>query len=549
MSTTPREKMLPHGNAGLAKQRLRCGLSALALAGCAAAMLSTPAEARPAAKPKTDLRADIMAETRRMLDAQKAEFDRAEAAKQAQIDALQSRVSDLTAQLQATKTQVAAIPPAITPAQLAPQVAAALPKPEAAVAMKKGTASVASTDGAFTIAVHGVMQLDAATYDQDKNLAAAVTARDLNSGMNFRRARLGINGKLFGDFDYNILTEFGGSGAEDAGRIQEMWLQYSKFDHAKFRIGAYAPLVGLEDAASTNSQPFLERPASSEVARSLSAGDYRMAAGVFGYSDRWLYSLALTGNTVSTFNTQAAAFTGASSDEQLGVAARLAATPLRGSDWLVHVGVNYTGIINPADAGASVATRYPVQLRDRPELRVDGTRLIDSGALNARSASATGFELAGQYKSLFAQAESFTYKIERYAPAAGVTDPTFKGWYVEGGWSLTGEARKYNTQTAAFDGVVPRVNFDPKARTWGAWELVARYSTLDLNYHEGAALVADRVLGGRQDITSLGLDWQLNTALRFVFQGQSVKIERVNSSGLPIGQTYSAYAVRSQFNF
>ena len=57
------------------------------------------------------------------------------------------------------------------------------------------------------------------------------------------------------------------------------------------------------------------------------------------------------------------------------------------------------------------------------------------------------------------------------------------------------------------------------------------------------------MLGGRQDITSLGLDWQLNTALRFVFQGQSVKIERVNSSGLPIGQTYSAYAVRSQFNF
>jgi phosphate-selective porin OprO/OprP len=41
---------------------------------------------------------------------------------------------------------------------------------------------------------------------------------------------------------------------------------------------------------------------------------------------------------------------------------------------LIHVGVNYTGVINPADAGASAATRYPVQLRDRPELRVDGIR-------------------------------------------------------------------------------------------------------------------------------------------------------------------------------
>ncbi|WP_443748307.1 porin [Asticcacaulis solisilvae] len=513
--------------------------------------IASGAYAKPhkATKSQADLQADILAETRKMLDAQKAEFDQAEAAKQAQIDALQSKVSDLTAQLQATKTQVAAIPPAPTVAQLAPQVAAALPKPDTTVAMKKGTASVASSDGAFTVAIHGVMQLDAASYDQDKALPAAVTARDLNSGTNFRRARLGINGKLFSDFDYNILAEFGGSGAEDAGRLQEMWLQYSKFDHAKIRIGAYPPLVGLEDAASTNSQPFMERPASAEVARSLSAGDYRMSAGVFGYGDRWLYSLALTGNTISTLNTQATGFTAANTDEQLGVAARLAGTPLRGFDWLVHVGVNYTGVINPADAGASAATRYPVQLRDRPELRVDGTRLIDTGALNAQSASATGFELAGQYKSLFAQGEAFTYKVERYNAATGVTNPTFKGWYVEGGWSLTGEARKYNTQTAAFDGVVPRVNFDPKAGKWGAFELVARYSTLDLNYHEGATLAADRVLGGQQDISSLGLDWQLNTDVRFVFEGQSVKIDRLNSAGAQIGQTYSAYAVRSQFNF
>jgi phosphate-selective porin OprO/OprP len=415
--------------------------------------------------------------------------------------------------------------------------------------MKKGTVSFASSDGAFTVAVHGVMQLDAASYSQDKALPAAVTARDLNSGVNFRRARIGINGKLFSDFDYNLLTEFGGSGAEDAGRIQEAWLQYSKFDHVKFRVGAYPPLVGLEDAASTNSQPFLERPSSAEVARSLSAGDFRMAAGVFGNGNRWLYSLALTGNTVSTLNTQATGFTAANTDEQLGVAARLAGTPLRGFDWLVHVGVNYTGVINPADAGASAATRYPVQLRDRPELRVDGTRLIDTGALNAQSASATGFELAGQYKSVFAQAESFTYKVERYNPAAGVTNPTFKGWYVEGGWSLTGEARKYNIQTAAFDGVVPRVNFDPKSGNWGAFELVARYSTLDLNYHEGATLAADRVLGGQQDISSLGLDWQLNADMRLVFEGQSVKIDRLNSGGAQIGQKYHGFAVRSQFNF
>ena len=526
-------------------------LGVLALAACLA-LSGTAADARTRARTLVrapSLRAQILAETQHMLDAQKAQFDAAEARKQAQIDALQAKVDSLTGELQATKAQVAAVPAPPTLAQITPQVVAALPRPDTNVAMKKGAVSFASSDGAFSLALHGVMQLDAASYSQDKALPAAVTARDLNSGVNFRRARIGINGKLFSDFDYNLLTEFGGSGAEDAGRIQEAWLQYSRFDHIKFRVGAYPPLVGLEDAASTNAQPFLERPASTEVARSLAAGDLRMSAGVFGNGARWLYSLALTGNTVSTLNTQATGFTAASYDEQLGVAARLAGTPLRGRDWLVHVGVNYTGVIHPADAGAAAAVRYPVQLRDRPELRVDGTRLIDTGALNARSASATGLELAGQYKGLFAQGEAFAYRVQRYNPAAGVSNPAFQGWYVEGGWSLTGEARKYNLQTAAFDGVTPRVNFDPQSGGWGAFELVARYSTLDLDDHEGAALAADRVLGGRQDIASLGLDWQLNADMRLVFEGQSVRIDRLNSAGAQIGQKYNAFAVRSQFNF
>ncbi len=534
----------------LTKSHLLLGASLIAATVALAALPgAAEAKAKPHATSQADLKAQIMAETQKLLDAQRAQFQQDEAAKQAQIDALQAKVDTLTSQLQTEQTKVAAIPPVPTIAQITPQVIAAMPKPDATASDKKGTPSIASNDGAFTIAFHGIMQMDAASYSQDKGLPAAVTNRDLNSGTDLRRARIGINGKLFSDFDYNLLAEFGGSGAEDAGRFQEIWLQYSKYQHVKFRVGAYPPLVGLEDAASTNSMPFLERPASSEVARSIAAGDYRMSAGVFGNGDHWLYSFALTGNTISTLNTQATAFTAPSFDEQLGIAARIAGTPLHGKDWLIHVGVNYVAAINPADAGTAAAVRYPIQLRDRPELRVDGTRLIDTGALNAQNAASTGFELAGQYKGLFAQGETFHYTVTRFNPATGATNPDFDGWYVEGGWSLTGEARKYNTATAGFDGITPRVNFDPKSGNWGAFELVARYSTLDLNYHDTASVAADRVLGGQQDITALGLDWQLNPAVRFVFQGQEVKIDRLNTAGAQTGQKYNSYAVRSQFNF
>ena len=474
---------------------------------------------------------------------------------QAKIDAMQAQINAQQAQLDALKAQlgvpVAAKPAAPVAVAAAPAAAPAPAAPDTTVSMKKGAASIASADGAFSIAFHGVMQLDAASYSQSKSLGAGVTTRDLNSGTNFRRARLGVNGKLFKDFDYNILLDFGGAGAEDVGRFHEAWIQYSGFKSAKVRVGEFAPLVGLADAGSTNASPFLERPSSSELARNFAGGDTRIGAAVFNTTDRWLWSVALTGNTVSQLNTQATGFTATNNDEQLGVAARVAGTPFRGFDWLVHVGLNYSGIINPADLGTAptVTTRYPVQLRDRPELRVDGTRLIDTGGINAASAAATGVELGWQYKSLFVQSEAFNYTIKRVGATTDVTNPDFSGWYLEGGWALTGEGRKYNTATAAFDGIVPRNNFDPASGYWGAFEVVARYSTLDLNYHADAVLVADRVRGGQQDITSLGLNWQLNPAVRFVFEGQSVKVDRLNSSGVQMGQKYNSFAVRSQFGF
>ena len=524
----------------------RIGISLLAVAAVAGAL---PASARPKVSRSDTLRAQIAAEAKALIDLQKQQYEQDSAQKQAQIDALQAQVRDLASQLKTVQDKQAATPPPPSVQQVAQAVTAAQPKPATTTTIKSGTTTIASSDGDFSIAFKGIFQMDAATYDQDKNLDAAVTARDLNSGTNFRRARLGITGKLFHDFDYMILTDFGGAGAEDVGRFHEAWIQYSGLKSAKLRVGEFAPNVGLADAGSTNSSPFLERASAAEVARSLAGGDTRMAVAAFNGGDRLLWSFAITGNTVSALNTQATSFTAANADEQLGVTARLAGTPFKGKDWLIHAGINYSAVINPGDAGASAATRYPVQLRDRPELRVDGTRLIDTGAVNAQSARETGVELGWQNGPLFAQGEAFNFDIKRKDPATGATDPSFSGWYVEGGWSLTGEARKYNTMTAAFDGVTPAHNFDLKAGHWGALEVVARYSTLDLNYHETAATAADRVRGGRQDVAALGLGWQLNPSVRFVFQGQDVHVVRMNSAGGLMDQRYHTFAVRSQFGF
>ncbi|HEX8232066.1 MAG TPA: porin [Caulobacteraceae bacterium] len=412
--------------------------------------------------------------------------------------------------------------------------------------------SIQSADGRFTANLQGVMQFDAATYFQDEVPAAQTDprARDLNAGTNFRRARIGIGGKMFGDFNYNLLYDFGGTGSEDAGKIQELWLEYAGKKPFRLRVGAFPPLVGLADATSTNGMLFLERPAPAEIARTLAGGDRRTGVQLAASGDKYLAAFALTGPVVSTLNTAASGFNTQSFDEQLGFTGRLAYTPLKGEDWRLHVGANASLVSQVADAGPTATVFFPIQLRDRPELTVDATRLVDTGAIDADGAYHLGLELGLQKKQFLLEAEYFNIGIERRLST--LSNPRFNGFYVQGSWVLSKEPRKWNAETASWGAPAPAKPFDAKANQWGAFELAARYSVIDLNDEEGDAGLATPlggIRGGEQEIWTLGLNWYLNTAIRFMFDYQHVDIDRLNSAGLQIGQEYDAIAVRSQLAF
>lgn len=451
-----------------------------------------------------------------------------DAATLARIEALEAQIAALQQQVADLKTT------AVANAQAAP------PRdPKAAtVSIANGRPTIASADGRFSASVRGVMQLDAAQYFQDDDLGASVVGRDLSSGTNVRRGRLGVEGKLFGDFDYNILLDFGGSGADGNATLHELWLQYSGIDPLKIRVGAFNPNVGLEDAGSTSGSLFPERPSSSSVTRALAGDDKRIAAQVLANGDHWLAAAAVTG---------AKAGDGATFDEQLGYTFRVAATPLYGEDWRVHVGANGSIVAQPAQT--SVDGPYPVKIEDRPELRVDGTRLVSTGDIDAGGARHWGLELAAQKKNWLLQGEYFDIAVDRRIPASGVSDPGFTGWYVEGGWLLTGEARKYNTGAAAFDAPPVARPFDLDKGQWGAWELAARYSVLDLNHNEFSTVTADRVRGGEQTIWTVGVNWFLNPAVRFSLDWLDVSVDRLNTAGVQIGQDFEAVNLRSQFAF
>lgn len=475
------------------------------------------------------------------------------------LDALERRNDELEQQILDLKAQGAASDQAIRD-----QVAATT------VSIANGRPTIASGDGAFTASLRGIVQLDAAHYDQRSagppgsdfrrgsvgDAAEADRARDLADGTNFRRVRFGIEGKAFSDWNYNLLFDFGGSGVEEAGKITNAYIEYAGLKPLRFRVGAFAPTTGLEDATSNTASLFPERAAVAELVRGFAGGDGRTGAAVLANGERWSFGANVTGNTIGV----------SSFDEQLGAVIRATYVPYKTLDSLIQVGVNANLVINPAATGADIppgGAATPVRLRERPELRVDGARLVDTGSIDADGLTALGVEAAYQWKNFSLQGEHFWIDVERRTGA--LADPEFAGWYVQGAWTITGQPRRYNAANGGFDS--PRVEnpFKLRSGSWGVWELAARYSDLDLNFNAGApgtAPTASAVRGGEQKIITVGLNWYPNNNVRFLADYQRVEVDRLSPggtafgagaltppAGAQIGQDLNIWSFRTQYAF
>ena len=553
--------------------RLRSGLFAsVAAAGLAVAGVAAASPADDAARDARIARLEAAVAALQSAAAQNQTLRQENAELKSQVGQLQAQVADLKA---TTVTQLGDVR----------QTEANLPR----VSFPGGRPTLATADGRFTASLRGQLQLDTAAYLQDapgpistdlrrsgpalgasaSNVDAA-HARDLKDGTLWRRARVGFDGTAYGDWDYRLLFDFGGSGVENAGQLYEGWLQYSGLKPFHARIGAWSQPIGLEDQMSTNWQLFLERPGISDVARGLAAGDTRIGAGAFGYDNYWFVSADVTGRTVGVVNTgtvisstPGAVGTAQTFGDQLGLVARAVVTPFHGPDWRLNLGVHGSYVDRPGDtggpgaSGAVPASAFGVRLRDTPELRVDGTQFIDTGSIPAHDASTIGGEIAAQKGPLFAEAEYESVHVDR---ADGPASPSFSGWYVEGSWLITGESRLYNASSAAFDGPVVKRPFSLADHGPGAWELAFRYSDANLNFDPGApgsAPLADSIRGGDQKVWAVGLNWYPNQVFHFMLDYDHVEIDRLSPNaaafgtppGAQIGQTYDVVAVRSQAAF
>jgi phosphate-selective porin OprO and OprP len=403
------------------------------------------------------------------------------------------------------------------------------------------------------------VQFDAGDYVDYQPASKATSPHDLSSGVNARRARLGVVGKFDENWGYGLIYDFGGSSdtlvstnsGAPTSALQSAYLQYNGFKGFTIEGGYLDTPFTLDEATSSNDIMFLERAASVNIANLIAAGDFRSGFGGH-WSNDWAWAGAYV--TGPTSGTQHNIGSLGGSANQTGVAARAAFQALQGPDYSLHVGADIQSLINPPHS----AGFREITLSDRPELRIDPTSILTTAAINNVSgATAYEAELAGGYKSLFLQGEYFHYQVDRDT----MPGLDFDGAYAEASWTITGEHRKYNTATAAYGGIVPDHPFGFSNGGFtglGAVEIAARYSYVDLNddFQSGkSAASTNGVAGGFQRVYTAGINWYPNANIRFMLNylhGDISKAQATTGSialGTPIGAKFDAIALRGQFAF
>lgn len=349
-----------------------------------------------------------------------------------------------------------------------------------------------SRSGAATfpqIALTGFFQADAGWFAQDAANQAAVG--DIPDIIDFRRARLAAKGKVAENVGYMIEFDFAFPGRPT---FMDVYMDVLDTPVGNFRVGQWRTPFGMDALTSARELPFLER------ALPFAFLPFRQT-GV-GLSDTMLNE----GGTwaVAGYRFPVDPFGSASGDKGYGAATRVTLAPWydEGARQVVHVGADYS-INNPSTS--------TIRYRSTPEIGFtqgdfNGNAatvpfFVDTGALAANNINLFAAEAAAAWGPVLAQSEFFYVIVDQPgAPALG-----FSGAYSQMSWVLTGEHHPYNLQQGVFNRVTPNNNFGPSG--WGAWELAARWSYIDLN--------SQGVAGGRLNDVTIGLNWYLNRLAKF----------------------------------
>ncbi|MDB6028266.1 MAG: oprP [Verrucomicrobiales bacterium] len=412
---------------------------------------------------------------------------------------------------------------------------------EAAEEKKKATPTLsAGADGFWFRSAETNFALRIRGYGQFDGRYYGGTARAARDTFTIRRLRLGLEGTVYQNYDYKVLTDFGSgitSTPANNAFLQDAYVNIHYWPEFQVQLGKFKEPVSLEVLQSDANLLFVERGFPTQLAPNRDVGiqfqgdlfknRLSYAAGVFnGVPDGG------SGDVETT-------------DSEKDFAGRIFAKPFKTTDIAALQGLALGVGASYGRQDGALGT-YVTPGRQRFFSYLSG-----AGALATPNVAAAGehLRLAPQgywyWKQfgLFGEYVLSRQQVKRVSGAtANVARLDNEAWNVAVSYVLTGEDNAFNTPTPLHP-----VSF--KEGGWGAWEVAARYGELSI---DNGAFPLFASAGSARKISSwgLGLNWYLNKNLKFnfdyeqsLFDAGTVKPNTVTS------QDEHVFLGRAQFAF
>jgi len=358
--------------------------------------------------------------------------------------------------------------------------------------------------------------------------------KNYSTSANLRRALLAFSGGVGQDFTYALALDFGRTqGTWDSTgaltgtshghvAVEEAWVGYTGLaENVRFRIGQFTPpttLDGYGNYGAGSGQMFLE---SAQATRAFSVPSYMdmdtRAMKGFGigvdshFSDTFTVAAALYQPAHGVANTSG----DAGRPDRTGQALRITYSPIHDCDAVFHAGLSarHQGLNSTKDDAPAFNTTFHTTPEVNSRNAVGNPRtvsaltesdpnLLNVGAIRAKGYTHYAGELAGIYGPWTLAAEYHHVGVDRVALPNGTKEGrlNFNGWHAQAGYLLTGESRSYDFRRGSLGGV------KPSNGNTGAWELVARYSYVNL--------INKDVYGGRGQNVTAGVNCYINEHIR-----------------------------------
>lgn len=379
---------------------------------------------------------------------------------------------------------------------------------------KTGLRADAANKKKFNFKFGGRIMNDYVAWDSDDD-TEAVVGDPLKTSTEFRRARLYFSGTVYENVFFKAQYDFAGGDAD----FKDVYVGLKALS-GKVTVGHQYMPFGLQERTSSKYITFMERAPHQVFGPSRKTGFTYTAERDFEGGDMW-YGLGMFRQS-DGFGDD----TDNSGEGEWNYAGRFSVRP-----WVDEENQQYLSL------GASGAfynfAGEMTRVRARPQVHT-APRFVDTGTFAADEGSAWEADAAFSSGPFHAMVEWMGWEAD--SDDSTSDDPEFDGLTAQAGFFLTGEHRPW--KGGKFDRVKPKHNYDGQGGT-GAWEVAARWSTIDLD--DGG------LDGGQMDIWSVGLNWYLNPNTRVMINWENIDLDR--DDGTVDADDVQAIMMRFQIDF